>query len=67
MLDTIPEEVLELLACSCKRACDASCCCVRAGLNCSYISTLSSCANREDVADDEEMCRDEEDDDCEDD
>ena len=76
------EEVLELLACSCKRACDASCCCVKAGLKCTdmylyfilssteiikFTRTLRSCANREDVADDKEMCFDGEDDDCKDD
>ena len=61
------EEVLELLACSCKRACDAGCCCVKAWLKCTDMCTLRSCANREDVADDEEMCFDGEDDDCKDD
>ena len=50
-----------------KRACDTSCCCVKAGLKCTDMCTLSSCTNREDVADDEEMCCDGEDDDCKDD
>ena len=62
-----PEEVLELLACSCKRACDASCCCVKAWLKCKDMCTLCSCENREDVGDDDELYCDEEDDDCEDD
>ena len=61
------EEVLDLLACSCKPACDASCCCVKAWLKCTDTCALSSCANREDVADDEEMRCDGEDDDCKDD
>ena len=43
------------------------CCCVEARLKCTDICTLSSRANREDVADDEEMCCDGKDDDCEDD
>ena len=59
-----PEEVLALLACSYKRACDANCCCVNAGLKCTDMCTLSTCANREDVT---ETCCDEKDDDCEDD
>ena len=61
------EEALELFACSCKRACDAGCCCVKAGLKCTDVCTLSSCANREDVADDDEICCDGEDEYCKDD
>ena len=58
------EEVLELLAYSYKPACDASCCCVKAWLKRTDMCALSSCA---DVADDEEVRCDREDDDCKDD
>ena len=37
-----PEEVLELLSCTCKRVCSVeTCCCLKAGLKCTDMCTLS--------------------------
>ena len=40
-----PEEVLELLSCSCKRACTVdNCCCLKAGLKCTDMCSVQ-CEN----------------------
>ena len=46
-----PEEVLELLPCSCKRACSLqSCCCLKAGLKCTDMCSLQ-CDNMASIDD----------------
>ena len=50
-----PEEVLELLSCTCKRKCtDDSCCCIKAGLKCTEMCSLK-CNNMADEEDEREM------------
>ena len=44
-----PEDILELLSCTCKRVCAVeTCCCLKAGLKCTDMCTLQ-CDNMADI------------------
>lgn len=57
-----PRAILELIACTCKKACkDDSCDCIRNGLKCTDLCRLTTCSNQQDEDDDLQAHLDEDD------